>query len=105
MATRRNLKALRQQGLDAAQQALDSVGSELAKMDALLSPPTYQDFIVRFSKPGVFMRSQVFRALDEEAAVGAALALAANGSQWRGWSIVDISTVEEAKARLGFSNG
>lgn len=76
-----------------------------ARRNAKSATPTYQDFIVRFSKPGVFMRSQVFRALDEEAAVGAALALAADGSQWRGWSIVDISTVEEAKARLGFSNG
>lgn len=76
-----------------------------ARRNAKTAAQSYQDFIVRFSKPGVFMRSQVFRALDEEAAVGAALAPAADGSQWRGWSIVDISTVEEAKARLGFSNG
>lgn len=51
------------------------------------------------------MRSQVFRALDEESAIGAALAVVADGTQWRGWSIVDIATVEEAKARLGYPNG
>lgn len=76
-----------------------------AKCKSTDTAPTYQDFIVRFSKPGVFMRSQVFRALDEESAIGAALAVVSDGTQWRGWSIVDIATVEEAKARLGYPNG
>lgn len=76
-----------------------------ARRNAKPATPTYQDFIVRFSKPGVFMRSQVFRALDEESAIGAALAVVSDGTQWRGWSIVDIATVEEAKARLGYPNG
>lgn len=76
-----------------------------AKRKSALTALAYQDFIVRFSKPGVFMRSQVFRALDEESAIGAALAVVSDGTQWRGWSIVDIATVEEAKARLGYPNG
>lgn len=65
---------------------------------------TYIDFVVRFSKPRTFMRSQVLRAESEEVAVRAALAAVTDGP-WRGWSIVDVMTVDEAKARLGVAGG
>lgn len=66
--------------------------------------PAYVDYVVRFSKPGTYMRSQVVRVLDEAAAADWALFAVSNGN-WRGWSIVDVVTVEEAKARLGVAGG
>lgn len=66
--------------------------------------PTYVDFVVRFSKPGTYMRSQVLRALDEAGAMQAAMSAVESG-HWVGWAIVDVVTVEEAKARTGVTNG
>lgn len=67
-------------------------------------PETLIDFVVRYSKPRIFTRSQVLRAESEEAAVRSAMAAVSDGP-WRGWSIVDVMTVDEAKARLGVSGG
>lgn len=89
--------------LDAAREVLHSSDKVLAKMDALLAEsPGLVDYIVRFRKPHTFMRSQVFRVADEAAAVQIALDSVSTGN-WQGWSIVDVATVEEAKARLGGS--
>ena len=73
-------------------------------MAVAAKPETYQDYVVRFSKPGTFMRSQVFRVVDEAAATDAALH-AVEAGNWVGWSIVDVSTVAEAKERLGVGGG
>lgn len=75
-----------------------------AKREAKAAVSPYVDYVVRFSKPGTYMRSQVFRALDEAAAVDAAVGAVTSGN-WQGWAIVDVATVEEAKARLGVSGG
>lgn len=74
------------------------------KTAAAAAAPSYVDYVVRFTRPGAYSRSQVFRALDEQAAATAALAAVTSGN-WQGWTIMDVSTVEEAKARLGVSNG
>jgi len=66
--------------------------------------PEFVDYVVRFSKPGTFMRSQVFRAVDEAGAMDWALHAVSEGN-WTGWSIVDVVTVAEAKARLGVARG
>lgn len=69
-------------------------------MAATPEPSGLVDYIVRFRKPHTFMRSQVFRVADEDAAVQVALDAVSIGN-WQGWSIVDVATVEEAKARMG----
>ena len=62
------------------------------------------DYVVRFSHPIAFMRSQVVRVTDESAALDWARHAVADGN-WRGWALVDISTVAEAQARLGGARG
>ncbi len=69
------------------------------------TPETYVDYVVRYTKPRTFMRSQVVRAATEDEALRAAMAAVAPGGEWHGWSIVDVMTVEEAKQRLGVSRG
>lgn len=68
-------------------------------------PETLIDFVVRYSRPGAFTRSQVVRASSEAAASEAALAAVSAGGAWYGWTIVDVMTVAEAKERLGVSRG
>ena len=78
-----------------------------AKRNAKPAPadPTYVDYVVRYTKPRTFMRSQVVRAVSEAAASEAALAAVAPGGAWYGWTIVDVMTVAEAQARAGVSGG
>lgn len=75
-----------------------------AKRKAKAASPIYTDYVVRFSKPSTYMRSQVLRALDESSAMLAAVAAVETGF-WVGWSIVDVVTVDEAKLRAGVPNG
>lgn len=68
-------------------------------------PKTFVDYVVRYSRPGAFTRSQVLRAESEAAVSAAALAAVSDGGAWFGWSIVDVMTVAEAKERLGVTGG
>jgi len=74
------------------------------KASAVADAPTFTDYVVRFSHPVAFMRSQVVRVTDESAALDWARHAVADGN-WRGWALVDISTVAEAQARLGGARG
>lgn len=78
-----------------------------AKRNAKLAEavPTYVDYVVRYSRPGAFMRSQVVRAESEQTVMQVALAAVVPGGAWYGWALVDVMTVEEAKARLGVARG
>lgn len=62
------------------------------------TPDGFVDYVVRFRKAGLLMRSQVFRVRDEAEAVAKANAAVQSGN-WQGWSIMDVSTVEESIAR------
>ena len=67
--------------------------------------PTFIDYVVRFSHPGAFMRTQVVRVVDEDAALDWARLAVSETGRWRGWALVDIATVGEAQARLGGARG
>lgn len=62
------------------------------------TPDGFVDYVVRFRKAGLLMRSQVFRVRTEVEAVDKANAAVQTGN-WQGWSIMDVSTVEESIAR------
>lgn len=62
------------------------------------APDGFVDYVVRFRKSGLLMRTQLFRVRNEAEAVGKANAAVQSGN-WRGWSIMDVSTVEESIAR------
>lgn len=65
------------------------------------APEGLTDYIVRFRCRGRDVRSQVFRAATESAAVQLVQDAAAPGGRWAGWSILDMLTVDEAMARRG----
>lgn len=73
-------------------------------MAAKRKTPTFIDYVVRFSHPSAFMRSQVVRMTSEADALEWALHAVREGS-WVGWTIVEVVTVPEAKARLGVARG
>lgn len=66
---------------------------DLADMGGLV------DFVVRFTKPGSDMRTQVLRVIDEAQAISKALDAVGVDGPWAGWSILDVSTMAEAQAR------
>lgn len=74
-------------------------------MAVAAKPETYVDYVVRYLKPGTFMRSQVVRAASEQAATEAATTAVSLGGAWYGWAIMDVMTVAEAKERLGVTGG
>lgn len=79
-------------------QPADVSAGDLEKIAAVEAPAGFTDYIVRFRKPGLLMRSQLFRVRDEAEAMERAHAAVTTGN-WVGWSIMDVATVEESVAR------
>jgi len=75
------------------------------KASAVVDAPTFTDYVVRFSHPVAFMRTQVVRVADEDEALDWARQAVSETGSWRGWALVDIATVSEAQARLGGGRG
>lgn len=68
-------------------------------LEAADAPQGFTDYIVRFRKAGLLMRSQVCRVRTETEAMAWAHDAVQTGN-WRGWAIMDVATVEESMARF-----
>lgn len=81
-----------------SQQPASISADDLTKIGAVVAPEGFTDYVVRFRKAGLLMRTQLFRVRSEAEAVQRAQAAVTSGN-WQGWAIMDVSTVEESIAR------
>lgn len=78
--------------------AKPEASAEMDRQSGADTPAGFVDYVVRFRKAGLLMRTQLYRVRTEAEAVDKATEAVQTGS-WQGWTIMDVSTVEESIAR------